>query len=247
MLKRFAASFVALLLPYLACLPVPGFANEMPAYPFIHVNGVASLHVVPDIGEIDFEFAASDANPQVAWDVVQARLTALHALLDEQGPDVATVDISEISRGSGARKVEHLVEGKMPTGIEVRVSIRLTVRKLMQWRAIVTSLVVMPNAENFSAVFSSSQNQKIETELVAQAIKDATRKAEDVAAGFGKRLGGVGAVSTGSLKNLTRAVGLASAETFREVKRARESENKDFSLIGLLKLVQSVDVIFKIK
>lgn len=244
---RVNAAWVAVGLMGLFGLAAPVAANELPNYPFIHVNGVASLAVVPDTGEIDFELVANDKDAQVAWDTVQARLASLRALIDAQGAGVVEVDIAEISRASNVRKLEPMADGSKPAGSDVRVTVHLTVRKLSNWAAMVTPLVTMPNVEGFVTVFSSSQHEKIEADLMAQAIKDATRKGENLAAGFGKKLAGVGAVSSGSLKNLSNAIGLATAESFREPKRERPPAGTDFTMIGLLKLYQAVDVIFKLK
>ena len=56
--------------------------------------------------------------------------------------------------------------------------------------------------------FSPADKQQVEMDLTNEAIKDARKHAEAMAAGFGRKLGLVTGVTTGSLKNLTNAMGL---------------------------------------
>ena len=68
--------------------------------------------------------------------------------------------------------------------------------------------------------------------------------------GFGRKLGAVGGVSPGELKNLTRAMGMAASDPAARFTRAvgkSEYERDSLLMINIIKLSQSVDVIFKIK
>ncbi|MGV7211275.1 SIMPL domain-containing protein [Oxalobacteraceae bacterium A2-2] len=89
-----------------------------------------------------------------------------------------------------------------------------------------------------------SSRAQLERELAIQALRDAQAKAENLAAGFGKKLGPVNAVSTGQLRNISRAVGLAPAENAAGSRTAPQA--KDFYGVESLRYTQSVDVIYRI-
>jgi hypothetical protein len=69
-----------------------------------------------------------------------------------------------------------------------------------------------------------------------------------MAAGFGKKVGAVSAVSSGQLRNLTHAVGLLPGDLrLRNRSVDAPSADKDFLAIEVLRWSQTVDVIFRIK
>ncbi|MES3023664.1 MAG: SIMPL domain-containing protein [Pseudomonadota bacterium] len=98
----------------------------------------------------------------------------------------------------------------------------------------------------FDHEFGSSTRAQVDRELLGQAVKEALRKAEALAAGFGKRVGEVRAVSMTPLKNLGNAMGLVPSD-FRSSPTPRPKERSEPIGIDLLKLAQSVDVIVRIK
>jgi uncharacterized protein YggE len=93
--------------------------------------------------------------------------------------------------------------------------------------------------------------EKINDELVTQAIQDARRKADVMAAGFGRRVGGVMAATPDGLKNLGTAMGL-EREDFRrprsaDATRAQDVDREQLLAVPAMKLRQPVDVIFRLE
>lgn len=239
MLKNAFAVFLIATL----CYHSAPLAAALPTYPFIHASGTASLNVLPDVGEIDFEVVVADRDGAAAWQAAEQQVLQIRALLAEKFAGAAVVDVQNLSRST--RKQDSKNPDAIPL-VEARCAIHITVGKLQQWTPLVTTLLAMPHVEGFATAFSRSDRQQIESELVGHAIADAKRRAEDIARGFGRRAGAVNAVSTGPLKNVSNALGLATAESYRPLVRPNPEE-RDYSLVGVLKMVQSVDVIFRIK
>lgn len=129
---------------------------------------------------------------------------------------------------------------------KVRSSVHITVRDLRIWTQLVNHILSLPGTEGFATAFSRSDRARIESDLIAQAISDAYRRAEDIARGFGRHAGAVNAISTSPLKNVSNAIGLPTAESYRTLERAQRTE-QDFSLVAVIKMFQSVDVIYRIK
>ncbi len=228
----------------LACAPLASLASNLPDYPFIHVAGAASADVMPDTGQIDFEIAAHDMDVTLALALVDTRATEVRALASEMGIAPDDVEMRDV------RKDFRKPEANTPPGqivYDVRVGVRITVRDLRKWQALAGALLPKPNLDGFISTFDTSQRDKIETELMSDAIKSARRKAQHIAGGLARQLGPVSAVSQGELKNLTRAMGLAPSETaYRDPRRAA-LDRGNLLVVSLLKFVQSVDVIFRLK
>jgi uncharacterized protein YggE len=231
MLKMFATALAVAAMLHAA----PARAADLPAYSFIHVTAAADLHVMPDTGEIDFEIVSTDADLEVAWKLVHERLTASRALLAAQGVKVEDISVQDVLR-------RPLKEGERVTAIETRAAVHATVRDLNGWTALIQSLMGLPNVESLAVAFSRSDADKIEAELVNQALNAARVKALNIARGLGTKLGPAGGVALAPLKNLANAMGLASdAPRYPSV-----SPPGDPLLVGVQKFVQGVDVIYRI-
>ena len=231
MLKMFAAALAVAAVLQAA----PARAADLPAYPFIHVTAAADLHVMPDTGEIDFEIVTTDTDLDAAWKLVHERLTASRALLAEQGVKIEDISVQDVLR-------RPLKEGERVTAIETRAAVHATVRDLNGWTALIQNLMGLPNVEALAVAFSRSDADRIEAELVSQALGAARVKAQNIARGIGAKLGPAGGVALAPLKNLSNAMGLASdAPRYPSV-----SSPRDPQLVGVQKFVQGVDVIYRI-
>ena len=237
MLKRFAAALL------LAAAALPGMAADLPNHPFIHVSGAAEFHVMPDIGEIDIDIVSLEPDADAAWKLVNERLDASRALFAQHG--VATEDISVQDIVRRPRKVEVLPEGQ-PVPMETRVSLHVTVRDLGQWTPMLRALLVMKDLESLAVTFNRSDRDKIEAELLTQALGTARLKAQTIARGVGARLGPATGVSPGPLKNLSHSMGMASDPGARNIGDRRTPPRPDMALVQAMRLAQGVDVIYRI-
>lgn len=219
-------------------------ASQLPDYPFIHASGNGFVYVAPDVGEIDFEVSAHDADPAAARKVVEGRVAEVRALVAGLALPEGDVDIRDVRKD--------LRKGEAQTGgpqYDIKCSVHIKVRDIAKWKALVSPLIDMPNLDGFMTGFDVSKREEVETELTGEAIKSARRKAEAIAAGFGRKVGAVGGVSTGELKNMTRAMGLAATEPtrFNRPGGRGEYDRDALLMVVMLKMSQSVDVIFHIK
>jgi len=225
-----------------ALLPFAAHASNLPEYPFIHAAGEGYLMVVPDMGEIDFDISAYDPDPAAAVALVQARAAEVHALLAGEG---ASADVRDMRKEM--RKSANPDPAAAPD-YDIRSAVHIVVRDLGKWRPIMQALLEMKNIDHMSTTFSKTDRLKVEQELTAVAVKDAQRRAENMAAGFGKKLGAVAAVSSGQLRNLTGAVGLMPGDFYKGTAGvAPPNPDKDFLSIDVLKWSQTVDMLFRIK
>jgi uncharacterized protein YggE len=222
-------------------------ASPVPDYPFVHVTGSAFQAVVPDIGSLDFEVVAQDADPAAARAVLETRVGEVRALMRQFGMDPEDAVVREVRQG--IRK-----DGRAADGTplyELRCDVHINVRNLANWAPLAGGLLGKPNLDGFASAFDRSDMQKIDEELMTQAIQDARRKADVMAAGFGRRVGGVMAATPDGLKNLGTAMGL-EREDFRrprsaDATRAQDVEREQLLAVPAMKLRQPVDVIFRLE
>jgi uncharacterized protein len=227
----------------LATAPLFASASDLPDYPFIHANGVGFAYVMPDIGEIDFEILVVDADPEAARQLVESRIAQLRALAEGLGLAPDALEIRDVRKE--IRKGENRPDGVV--FYSLRCGVHIKVKDLTKWPELMLPLIDMPNLDGFSTEFSVADRDKVEMELLNEAIRAARKRGEGMAAGFGKKLGPVMAVTSGQLANLTRSMGLSPVDRFnRGSSASRITDKRDLLLVTVLKWSQAVDVIFKI-
>ncbi|MGZ5202049.1 MAG: SIMPL domain-containing protein [Telluria sp.] len=239
MLRKSIAATALLLATFFA------HASQLPEYPFIHVTGNASQYVIPDVGELDFEVVAANADPAAARETVEARVAEIQALVQAQGLSADDVMVRD------TRQTIRKGEGTDANPVyQIRCAIHLNVSDLTKWQAIAGGLLATPNLDNFAIDFSPKDREQVETELTNDAIKDARKRAEAMAAGFGRKLGPVTGVSTGMLKNLTNSMGLLPSDFTRNTRSGTTGtrvEKADIVNIVPMRFSQTVDIIFRIR
>jgi uncharacterized protein YggE len=131
---------------------------------------------------------------------------------------------------------------------DIRSAVHIVVRDLGKWRPIMQALLAMQNVDRLSTTFGKTDRIEEERRLTAAAVKDAQRRAEAMAAGFGKKLGAVTAISSGQLRNLTGAIGLMPGDFYKNhAGVTAQPADKDFLAIDVLKWSQTVDMVFRIR
>jgi uncharacterized protein YggE len=239
MLKKIIAIATLVLVPFAAA------AGQLPDYPFIHANGSSWAYVPPDVGEIDFEIWGGHTNPEAARQLVEERIAEVRALLASVGLPAADIEIRDVRK--------EMRKGEQVGGLaqyDIKCGVHIKVADLSKWKPLVSGLLNMANLDGFMTGFDTSRRAQVDAELIGEAIKVARGKAEAMAAGFGRKLGAVGGVSPGELKNLTRAMGMAASDPAARFTRAvgkSEYDRDSLLMINIIKMSQSVDVIFKIK
>ncbi|WP_322400016.1 SIMPL domain-containing protein [Massilia luteola] len=222
-------------------------ATPVPAYPFVHVTGSAFQAVVPDIGSLDFEIVATDADPAAARTVLETRVGEVRALMRQLGMEDSDAAVREVRQS--VRKDDRAANGA--PAYELRCDVHINVRNLANWAPLAGGLLGKPNLDGFASAFDRSDMDRINDELMTQAIQDARRRAEVMAAAFGRRVGGVMAATPDMLKNLGTAMGL-ERDDFRHARtagdaRAQDVDREQLLAVPALKLRQPVDVIFRLE
>ena len=261
MLKR---TGIALATSFALLAAVPATAAEFPDYPFIHTSGTGFAYVAPDLGEIDFEISLFDAEPEAARRAIEARIAEIRALAGGAGIAAADIDIRDVRRDIRKAEPGRADPGRADPGraepgradpgradpplYDLKCGVHIKVTDLSKWKTLVGALIAMPNLDGFMIGFDSSRREQIEGELTAEALNNARRRAEAMALGVGRKLGPASAVSSGDLKNVTRAVGLGGAQqqAYRNPVRP-DPDRGGLLMIVPMKMAQSVDVLYRMK
>jgi uncharacterized protein YggE len=222
-------------------------ASPVPDYPFVHVTGSSFQATMPDIASLDFEIVAPDADPAAARAVIEARVGEVRDLARQLGIDADDIVVREVRQG--IRKEERAANGA-PV-YELRCDVHINVRNVANWAALAGGLLGKPNLDGFASAFDRTDMDKIHDELVTQAIQDARRQADVMAAAGGRRVGGLMGATPDALKNLSTAMGLERVEFRRNEgagrARAQEVDREQLLAVPALKLRQPVDAIFRLE
>ena len=227
-------------------------AGELPAYPFVHVSGVGKTMVVPDRGEIDFEVTAQAASADQARALIDTRLAEIRALLEQVGMAASDMEVRDVRKDQvkNANKDAPRADEAGADPTQLKCTVHINVRELARWRDLLSPLLNMANLDGFAVAFDTTEREKIEAQLLADAMSDARIKAQSMLTGVGKKVGAVAGVTNGELKNMSRAMGLAAVE-FRNYgggsSAAVETDRASLLAIISIKMAQPVDVIFRIK
>lgn len=232
---------LALMLALAAALPSSAQASPLPGYPFVHVSADATRYTTPNIGALDFLVTALDADPGQARDTIETRLAEVRALLQEQGIALEDLETRDVRREPGRNAAGE------PTPQELRVSVHLIVRDLSKWRAVVAPLLDKPNLNSFSTSFDLVERDQVEAELMADALRDARRRAEIIAKGARRKLGPVTGVTPAGVKNLGAALGLVRTDFSLQRGKPAQVSARDFLQVDAIKLMQPIDVVFRLE
>jgi len=222
-------------------------ASSLPDYPFVHVSGSTSRIELPDIATLDFEMVAVDGDPAAARAALEARVGEVRDLMQQLGIDAEDMAVRE-ARQTVRKEQQSPAGGPM---YELRCDVHINVRNVANWQKLAGGLFGKPNLDSFSAAFDLSTMDKVNDEMVTEAILDARRRAEVMAAAAGRRLGPVTAVTPEVLARLGTAMGL-EREEFRTPRRPSNAgaggmDREQLMMLHTLKLRQSVDVIFRLE
>jgi uncharacterized protein YggE len=217
-------------------------AADLPAYPFVHVNGQGAAYAMPEVGEVEFEVSVADADPERARALIDERLSAIRTLLATYSVPDGDVMVRDVRRD--------MVKGQAQESYRLKCNVRIKVATLASWTAIVSGLLAMPELDEFGVSFdvAATTRAKLESELMAQALRDARKKAADIAAGIGRKLGPANGVSVGEVRNLSRAMGLTAVDFPRHASPGNVKRDRDGLLaIDTIRLGQQVNVIYQLK
>jgi uncharacterized protein len=228
----------------------PALASAIPDYPFAHVTGSAFRIEMPDIAALDFQILAADADPAAARGVIEARVGEIRALMQQLSIDPEDMVVREVRQS--VRK-ERAADGA-PV-YELSADVKINVRNVANWPRLAGGILGKPNLDSFASNFDLSTMDKVNDELVTEAIVDARRRANVMAEASGRRLGPVMAVTTDAIKKLGTAMGLEREEfmTPRSSgrgtgnQRAEDIDRDTFMMVQMLKLRQSADVVFRLE
>ncbi|TDK65247.1 SIMPL domain-containing protein [Sapientia aquatica] len=219
-------------------------ASQLPDYPFIHVTGNADVYVQPDLGQISFEITTSSDQAEQATEQAAAINAEIVALLEQLQIPLTDLTIYAVQKKS---RTMEAIDGKPARVIvEVKQGMQIDVHDLSKWELLTPPLLAKENLGNFDATFDYTKRKQAREDLIVEAINHAKQNGTIIAESFGRHLGAVAAVSSGRLMNLGAELNLVSNPYFDDAPR-RENSIRNFSSPAAIKIVQSVDVIFKIK
>ncbi|MFZ6723450.1 SIMPL domain-containing protein [Undibacterium sp. Ji49W] len=227
-----------------ALISIGAKAGTLPAYPFIHVNGSATITLPADVAEMDFELTAFEAGADETLAQLNTQSNeALEFLLSHH---IAATDIE-------VHDTRKLVSANEMQANEPRLqhhrlirTFHIYVKNLEQWNVMTQYLLSRPYLGNFSVRFGRTDYAQIEHQLTASAAENARDRAKELATGFSVKLVGPTAISEQALSRIDSELGLDGARLIKANTSAGDKPTMtDLSLPGALMYKKSVNVIFR--
>ena len=233
----------------IACAGSAG-AVPLPPYPFVTASGKAETWLAPDLGELQFDIVVQNNEAAAALAIVNAVSTELTASFVAHG--VADTDIEAFDLGKKTIPVNQKQAGDPPFATIVTRHMRVPVRDLAQWPALIGALLGHENLDNLHGAFDRSDRDRIESQLAVDAARNARQSATNLALAFGRKLGPVMAISSGSLVRLGAPFGFAPEAASGAAARTGaapppEPATPTYAVPHALLLTQSVNTVFKLQ
>ncbi|MFZ6657896.1 SIMPL domain-containing protein [Undibacterium sp. TJN19] len=231
----------------LAFLSLGAEAGTLPAYPFIHANGSATITLPADLAELDFELTAFTPEADESLALLNAQSEEVIAFLFNHkvaSADMAAHDTKKIVSADEMANVD-----KASQRYRLIRNFHVYARNLDQWNAMTQYLLARPYLGNFSVRFGRTDYAEIEHQLTLKAAENARERAKELAAGFSVKLIVPTAISEQALSRIDSELGLDGARLIPALLTTSGAAEKptmnDLFLPSALMYKKSVNVIFR--
>lgn len=220
----------------LVLLPVLALAGALPAVPYIQVSGQGSVSVAPDMAQISVTVANSGRDVAAARAVVERH--AIQVINAAKNLGVASTDIKAASIAIWP-EYHWQNNTQVYVGQHVSRHIQITLRKLSRYADLVNALVKAGVANVNGTTMERSDMPQVRRQALAEAVKDAHKRALTIATAAGVELGSIYSITENSSFNPRPVLMAAGVKTAKSSAAEYEPGNIDVtanvSLIYLLK------------
>ncbi len=246
-MKKIVKVFLLIGSASVAALSLPSFANTAPDFPFIVVNGQASVAVTPDKAKISLNILSVDRQSKQALETVALRGREMVKLALKFGIDQTKIKSFSLSKRIIRDKTRGYQQGEI-SGYEVSQRFVLELSDIINYSELMDGLVAMNNVNNVQISFDVSTRAKITSNLVKQAGEDAKTKAQDLAAGLGAKLGRVFAASTdANFSSYMATFGLNEQSMPRMEAMSFKAGQYNLFVPETIDISQSINVVYRLK
>lgn len=226
---------------------LPALANTSPDFPFIVVNGQASVAVSPDKAKISLSILSVDRQSKQALETVALRGREMVKLALKFGIDQTKIKSFSLSKRIIREQSRGYQKGEI-SGYEVSQRFALELSNISNYSELMDGLVAMNNVNNVQIAFDVSNRAKITRNLVKQAGEDAKTKAQDLAFGLGAKLGRVFAASTdANFSSYLATFGLNAQSVSGMEAMSFKAGQYNMFVPETIEISQSINVVYKLK
>ena len=184
------------------------YGSSIPDFPFIFTTGQAEKESPPDTAKLTFIIKAFDEISSNAVAKVTGRSIEVINFLGKQGFGKGSLVSYELSKNEVRERKEY--QDLKVLGYEITRRFELTFDDLSKYDTVANTLFKTEGVSDISTTFGRKDQKDIEAALLADACADAKRNAAAMAAGFGKEVGAVHAISKQGFGNLGVIFGLGA-------------------------------------
>lgn len=239
---------LAVTLLFLGWLLPSASAADWPQFPFVHVEGEATMDVRPDKATIRVRMTSFHSESEIGLETLQVQLTSAIDVLARAG-----VPEDRITGFDLQKKVVRSTDGNQNElqilGYDFSREFQVELTDLDEFTALVAELMAIDNVAAVNADFDVENRDEIESNLVRLAGEDAQRQANQLARNMDASIESVFAISESPIAVVGRAFRLTSDSY--TVMGERPSKRGLFTstifVPQTIELRKSVNVLFKLK
>ncbi len=237
-------SLLILLATLIAVSPSSSMANELPAFPFLLVEGNATAEVRPDKATITAYVTAFNADSGVAVDTVQQRLIQLLGVLETHAIPEDAITSFNLSK-EVERERKDRIEMEI-VGYHVSRRLKFELDDVSKFAELMTDIARLDNVSSLDADFDISDRAETERRLMREAGTDARRKAENMVDGMSRTVAAVHAVSSSSFRSSMAEFSFGSRARYAAMAVRADYMGTIFEP-STIRLNQSIHVIFELE
>ncbi len=237
---------------FIAFFPIQAIASSLPDFPFIGVEGVPEIEVMPDTANIGFSLLEFSEKPEAALNTIKKRSAQIIELAREfniSDDSIFSTGIEsqikrQINRDGGYDKTNII-------GYEVTQSFGIKIDDVSKYSDLVDKLISIGNVSRIHPSFDVKNRKEILRKLVADAGKDAKQKALDLADAMDVKIKSVFAINQDtSFESFFATFGLQEkAPSSGSLGAAFDRGNGSLNMMvpKSIKIQKKIGVVYKLK
>ncbi|CAN5141125.1 hypothetical protein BH11PSE14_BH11PSE14_19520 [soil metagenome] len=231
---------ICLLFTALLFAASPAMAQSVGGTPFLAVHGSAKIEIIPDIFPVQVEVADTGMDLSKSQALVEQLTRGILAQARKLGLEEASIQVGDF-RISPQEDYDQTTQKQVFRGNRYERNLRFKFHSLADVKAFVAAAPSGKQVQVSTAGFESSSEHEVRRKLLVDAISDARKTADVLAAGIGRRVTVAQTISTtpmvlsaGSYINAIDVRSVESTTILTAEQIARIPVGRDITSVALL-------------
>jgi uncharacterized protein len=217
------------------------YADDLPRFPFIHVESTADTAVTPDVANLSFRIMEIGEKSEDVKKEVEIKCEKVIEVLERNNVKPEEIRSSELRKYVERERSEGKLGGIL--GYEISRNFKVRIMNWENYGEILEQLARLDNVVEIHAEFDRINREELESDLFERACQQARKKAEMMARKINALIGRPYAISKEGYSDLLSTFGLRKRDPVYNLSRSG-----NFGYVPqTISLTSKVNVIFRLK